>query len=114
MQPQNLEIIATETLLDRVSALREAGYRIVQIGATRLTERVEVTYSFDRGGQLIHLRLHLSATAPQVPSISSIYGCVLLYENELHDLFKIRVDGMAVDFGGNLYRTAIKFPFGAV
>jgi ech hydrogenase subunit D len=48
-----------------------------------------------------------------VPSISSIYWCAFLYENELHDLFNVQVDGMAVDFHGHLYETAVKFPFGS-
>jgi ech hydrogenase subunit D len=47
-----------------------------------------------------------------VPSISPIYGCAILYENEIHDLFNVKVDGLTVDFHGNFYKTAIKFPFG--
>ena len=31
----------------RCGELREQGYRLVQIGATRLPEQVELTYSFD-------------------------------------------------------------------
>jgi ech hydrogenase subunit D len=49
----------------------------------------------------------------RVPSISSIYACAFLYENEMHDLFNIKVEGMKVDFHGNLYNTAVKFAFGA-
>jgi ech hydrogenase subunit D len=48
-----------------------------------------------------------------VPSISSIYSCAFLYENEMHDLFELQVDGMVVDFKGNLYKTAMKYPFGS-
>ncbi|MFO1499731.1 MAG: NADH-quinone oxidoreductase subunit C [Verrucomicrobiota bacterium] len=115
MPPEpSIELIAADQLLDRVRALRAHDCRFVQMSATRLVDRVEVTYSFDRRGELLNLRLHLSAAAPRLPSISSIYGCVLLYENELHDLFNIQVDGMAVDFHGNLYKTSIKFPFGTV
>jgi ech hydrogenase subunit D len=111
---QNLsfEIIPVDALLDRVRFLRETGYRPVQIGATRLPDRVELTYSFDRDGELLSLRLQLPPVDTRVPSISSIFACVLLYENELHDLFNVRVDNMAVDFHGNLYKTAVKFPFG--
>ena len=49
---------------------------------------------------------------PRVPSISPIYGCAFLYENEMHDLFNIKVEGMTVDFHGNLYNTTVKFAFG--
>lgn len=112
--PPKLEPITSETLLNRVQGLQASGSRLVQISATRLPEVVELTYTFDLAGQLSHLRLLLSGSSPQVPSISSIFACAMLYENELHDLFQVQVNGMAVDFGGNLYKTAVKFPFAKV
>ncbi len=51
---------------------------------------------------------------PRVPSIGSIYGCAFLYENEMQDLFHLKVEGMAVDFHGNLYNTAVKYAFGDI
>lgn len=113
-QEQTLELVAPHMLLERVRAVRKAGYRLVQIGATRLPEQVELTYSFDLNGRLLNLRLQLAAAEARVPSISSIYGCVLLYENEIHDLFNVDFDGMAIDFHGHLYKTSVKFPFGTV
>jgi ech hydrogenase subunit D len=83
------------------------------MGATRLPEHVELTYSFDRDLRLVNLRLQVPAAEARIPSISSIYWCAFLYENELHDLFNVQVDGMAVDFHGHLYETAVKFPFGS-
>ena len=34
-----------------------------------------------------------------------------LYENEIHDLFGVVVKNINIDYGGTLYRTAIKTPF---
>ncbi|HZL44378.1 MAG TPA: NADH-quinone oxidoreductase subunit C [Verrucomicrobiae bacterium] len=112
-QEQTLEIIPLETLLDRVRGMRAKGYRLVQIGATRLPEQVEMTYSFDLKNSLANLRFHVPAAEARIPSISSIYACSFLYENELHDLFNIQVEGMSVDFKGNFYKTAVKYPFGS-
>lgn len=109
---QTFEIIPVQALLEKVGEMRKQGYRLVQIGATRLPEHVELTYSFDREGRLANLRLQVPAPEARVPSISSIYWCAFLYENELHDLFNVQVDGMAVDFHGHLYETTVKFPFG--
>ena len=109
---QTFESIPTQALLEKVGEMRRQGYRLVQIGATRLPEHVELTYSFDRESRLANLRFQVPATGARVPSISSIYWCAFLYENELHDLFNVQVDGMAVDFHGHLYETAVKFPFG--
>jgi ech hydrogenase subunit D len=112
-QANAFELIDTSALLDRVRGLHQKGCRLVQIGATRLPEQVELTYSFDLEQHLTNLRLHIPAEQARVPSISSIYWCAFLYENEIHDLFNVQVDDMAVDFHGTLYTTAVKHPFGA-
>ena len=110
---QTFETIPAEALLDKAGEMRKQGYRLVQIGATRLAEHVELTYSFDRESQLKNLRFQIPAAGARLPSISGIYWCAFLYENELHDLFNVQVDGMAVDFHGHLYETTVKFPFGS-
>jgi ech hydrogenase subunit D len=107
------EFVEPDALLRKVGMFRKQGYRLVQIGASATPGNVELTYSFDLNGQLQNLRLVLPDSARRVPSISSIYWCSFLYENEIHDLFNVKVDGMAVDFHGTLYKTAIKFPFGS-
>ena len=110
---QTFESIPMEALLERTGEMRKQGYRLVQIGATRLPEFVELTYSFDRESRLVNLRFQVPAAGARVPSITSLYWCAFLYENELHDLFNVQVDGMAVDFHGHLYETTVKFPFGS-
>jgi ech hydrogenase subunit D len=114
IQEQTVDMVPPDKLLERVQLLRQSGYRLVQIGATRLPDLVELTYSFDLNGRLTNLRVQLPALNARVPSISSIYGCVILYENEIHDLFNVQIQGMAVDFHGHLYKTSVKFPFGTV
>ncbi len=109
---QTFETIPVETLLERVGAFRAQGWRLVQIGATRLPDELELTYSFDLDNRLANLRLALRGEGPKVPSVSSIYWCAFLYENELHDLFNLQVTDLAVDFQGQFYKTAVKFPFG--
>jgi ech hydrogenase subunit D len=113
MSQEQIELITVDALLDKVRAKRDQGCRLVQVSATRLPDQVELTYSFDLNCQLTNLRLSLPGDAPRLPSISSIYFCAILYENEIHDLFNVRVDGIAVDFKGNFYKTAIPFPFGS-
>jgi ech hydrogenase subunit D len=110
-QEFNFEIITVDQLRDKVRALRGQGQRLVQICATRLPDQVELTYSFDLNERLTNLRLLLPGVDTQLPSISSIYGCAILYENEIHDLFNVHVDGLTVDFKGNFYKTSVKFPF---
>jgi ech hydrogenase subunit D len=111
--PLILETITVAELLERVRGRRVAGSRLVQISVTALPEQFELTYSFDREGLLSHLRLLIPADDPRVPSISGIYACAFLYENEMHDLFNLRVEGMNVDFHGTLYNTTVKYAFSA-
>ncbi len=106
------EVIPANSLLARARALRREGWRLVQIGGTRLPDKFEITYSFDLAMRLIHLRVELAPAGPRLPSITPVYWCAFLYENELHDLFGIQVDNIAVDFQGHLYKTAVKFAFG--
>jgi len=110
---QTFEEIGADALLDRVEDLRRQNYRLVQIGAARLADQMELIYSFDLERRLVHLRLHVAMAGAEVPSITPIYWGAFLYENELHDLFNLKVNGIAVDFEGNLYKTAVKFPFGS-
>ena len=110
-EPQTIEAIEVSALVGRAQQLRKDGWRLVQISATRLPEQVQVTYSFDRESRLANLRLHLPANEAKLPSISAAFWCAFLYENELHDLFNITVEGIAVDFHGKFYNTAVKFPF---
>lgn len=113
MKPeQKLEVIAANSLLERVAALRAQNARLSQICATALPGQFELTYSFDLDGLLVSLRIMLPDTDARVPSVSSIFGCAFLYENEMHDLFNIKVEGINVDFRGHLYNTAVKFAFG--
>jgi len=111
---QTLEVIPLAALLDRTRAMREQGCRLVQICATRLSDEVELTYSFDREYRMSSFRVVVPAAEASVPSVSGIFWCAFLYENEIHDLFHVEVSGMAVDFHGRFYKTAVKYPFGGV
>ncbi|SPE56501.1 EchD [Verrucomicrobia bacterium] len=112
-QEQSFEIIPVDELLVKVEGLRRQNFRLVQISATRLAEQLELTYSFDLEHRLTNLRLHVPTGDAKVPSITGVYWAAFLYENELHDLFNLQVKGIAVDFQGTLYKTAVKFPFGS-
>ncbi|MDI1250133.1 MAG: NADH-quinone oxidoreductase subunit C [Lacunisphaera sp.] len=114
MSQEQIETITVDVLWEKVAARRQQGQRLVQISATRLPEHVELTYSFDLDRVLTNLRLLLPGQDTHLPSISTIYGCAILYENEIHDLFNVQVDGLTVDFKGNFMKTSVKFPFGSV
>ena len=103
--------------LDRVGAYARDGWRLVVINATSLLPdettpdgAFDITWSFARDREFEHLRERV-LPGDKVPSICDHYGASFLYENELRELFGIDVTGLAVDFGGQLYRTAERVPF---
>jgi ech hydrogenase subunit D len=110
-EEQPIEIITTADLLAKVGEKRAQGWRIVQIGATHLKDKIEINYSFDLNGKYVILRIEAPALNPRVPSISQIFWCAFIYENEMQDLFGIQVDNMAVDFKGKFYKMAVSQPF---
>ena len=105
-------IVPTEVgkLIGGVERFRNEGYRLVQIGCTKVGDLYEINYCFDKDYHLEVLRIMISADT-EVPSISGMYWSAFIYENEMHDLFGIQVRGMNIDFKGTLIRTAEKYPF---
>jgi len=111
VEVQRVEEIPIGTLLERVQLMKAEGWRLVQICCTRLVADQEVNYSFDRDAGLSTLRVRLPIHDPELPSISAFYWSAFLYENEMHDLFGVRVKGMAIDFKGHLFTTMVPAPF---
>lgn len=111
IEEQKMIDVEISELVDKAREYREAGYRLVQINATR-TQQFELNYSFDKEYQFVNLRIQVPTQETVVPSITSVYWNAFLYENEMHDLFGITITGIAIDYQGKFFRIAKKFPFG--
>lgn len=108
----NTEFITVnpETVIDETQKLKFQGYHIMQICATRIPEAYEIIYSFGKDLEMKHFKVTLPEDK-EISSITSIYPCAFIYENEMHDLFGVQVKMINIDFEGKLYRTAIETPF---
>ncbi|MFH0753020.1 MAG: NADH-quinone oxidoreductase subunit C, partial [Candidatus Omnitrophota bacterium] len=111
MEQQTIIDITLAQLVDKVRECQEKGMRLVQICCTRLADKLEIHYSFDLDFEFTSYRLTLANTDTPVPSVSGIYLPAFLYENEIHDLFGVKVEGMAIDFKGKFYQKTMKTPF---
>ena len=111
MTPQTIIDIGIPDLLGKVREFQAKGLRLAQICCTKLPDKLELHYSFDLDYAFTSLRLTLLDTEKPVPSVSGIYLQACLYENEIHDLFGIKIEGMAIDFKGKFYQTAMATPF---
>ncbi|SHI17770.1 ech hydrogenase subunit D [Sporobacter termitidis DSM 10068] len=106
------ETVETGGLYARVAVLASWGYRLVQISCTKTDSGMELTYSFEKDYEILHLRTYWTEDGT-IPSIQALYWCAFIYENEIAELFGVTVADMAVDFKGQLYKTARPSPFGA-
>ena len=98
-------------LLPYVNTLMTQNYRLVQICATKLGEnRFEINYSFDRDYELANVRLVCDQQI-EIPSITCIYLAAFLYENEINELFGLKITNIKIDFDGHLYKKAVAHPF---
>jgi ech hydrogenase subunit D len=111
-QEQSIIPIDVGKLIGSVEQCRNEGYRLVQIGGTKVDDNAfEINYSFDKDYVLKNLRITVTGET-EVPSITGMYWGAFVYENEMHDLFGIQVKGINIDFKGTFIRTSVKYPFG--
>jgi len=111
MIPQQvIHEIETCELNGRAAAMKQEGWRLVQICATTL-DVFELSYSFTRDQRFEHLRARIPLDQPTLPSITDHYFGAFAYENEIHDLFGITFDGLKLDYAGNFFKTSAKKPF---
>ena len=107
---QNFVPVEASRLITEVRDLKAAGYRFAQACATVVDDKFEIVYSFDKGHQLTNLRLVI-ARDEEVESITGDYWPAFIYENEMHDLFGVKFNHMALDYEGNFFRVAEKTPW---
>lgn len=97
-------------LLGHASDYFAAGYRLVQISCTQKGGMFELNYSFDRDYNFVNLRFEVPGDY-EVSSISPICFSALFYENEIQDLFGLKIKNMVIDYKGGFYRVKGKAPF---
>jgi len=109
----DIEVVAKEGLLKAVDSLLLDGWRLIQILALSSESGNEINYSFGGGYAMKTLRVKLGPKDP-VPSITSYYAAAAFYENEMRDLFGIRIERIHPDWHGDLLGGSKRKPFSRV
>jgi len=109
MEQQIINTISAEELLSKTLGLKNEDYRLVAITCTN-KDGMELSYSFDKNYDMVTLRINIDYDT-EIESISIIYPYSFLYENEIKELFGVKIKNISVDFNDNLYKTAVKTPF---
>ena len=89
--------------------MRQNNARLIQICCTK-TDGFELTYSFDVNHSWSHIRLNIEETQ-EIESVSELFGPAFMYENEIKELFGVRINNIAPDFNGEFYKLAEPAPF---
>lgn len=112
--PENiLEEISVEELLKKVLETKKAGYRLSQACAAFIDEKFELSYSFmdDDLNQYKTLRLVITPDI-EIPSITEIVPAAVFYENEMKELFGVKIKMISLDYEDKLYRIDAVTPLG--
>ena len=99
-----------ENVIDESQKLKFDGYHLMQQCATRIPDAFELIYTFGKDLEVKQLKITLPEDN-QISSITSIFPFAFIYENEMHDLFGVKIKMINIDYEGKLYRTAIETPF---
>jgi ech hydrogenase subunit D len=110
VENQSLVVVDKSEIIEKVSQMSKGGYRLVQISCLA-KDSFEITYTFDKDYVCSHFRVVLPKENPELPSITGVYFAAFTYENELQDLFGVKVTGLALDFKGKFYKLSVKTPF---
>jgi NADH:ubiquinone oxidoreductase subunit C len=95
------EEVSIDNLVARAKTFFESGYRFITATCLDRGDYLEVLYHFDKEVVMSHLRLAVPK-GQEVPSISSVYLCAFIIENEMKELFGMNVTGLAVDYQGHM------------
>ncbi|MCI8367524.1 MAG: NADH-quinone oxidoreductase subunit C [Eggerthellaceae bacterium] len=104
--------IPFESLTQEVGERKAQGWRYVQTLAVNCDPGIDLIYSFMNmeTGLLENLKVEKLEKGTHAPSISDLYLEAFVWENEIHDLFGINFDGIAIDFHGAFYALSTPEP----
>ena len=108
-----IDTIEVGELLPRVMKMKKDGYRLSQACAAYIDEKFQLSYSFadDTTYQFTTLRLVVD-TDTEIPSITEVVPPAVFYENEMKEIFGVKIKMISVDYNDRLYRIKVKTPLG--
>ncbi len=105
-----LETVDIKTLYRIMLEHLRSGYRLVQICATSVDGGAELIYSVALDYKLENYKIFVEEDE-EINSISDIFPSAALFENEISELFGVKIDSINMDFHGKFYRIDKETPF---
>ena len=98
---ENIINLNKDEIAQNVKNSFNSGLRFITITCVEILDGFEIIYSFAKKYEMNHFKISISKDE-EIESISSIYFSAMLVENELKDLFGIKVNNLAIDYDGKL------------
>lgn len=105
-----LETVDIETLYKIMLEKQRDGYRLAQICATAFEGYNEIIYSVALDYTLENYKV-IVPIENEINTISDFFPSAMLYENEMKELFGVKIKSINPDYQDKLYRIAVKTPF---
>lgn len=102
--------LALDELHDKAQALRDEGWRFVNIHAVHVEQGCDLYYVFEREGLFENFRIEGVTKEHDVPSITDLFFAAFVFENETRELFGVNMRDIALDFDGSFYALAESEP----
>ena len=99
---ENVIDIKKEDLHALVSKMHHEGQRLITCTCAEEEDgSFMILYHFDKDLKMTHFRIKI-AKDEELESISSIYWTALLIENEIKEHYGVKINNIAIDFGGRM------------
>lgn len=99
---ENVIEITKDRLLSEVQNMNYNNYRFVTASCVdNGDDTLDVYYHFDKDLEMKNLLVKIKK-GEELQSISKIYFCAFLVENEMKELFGLNITNIVVDYGGRL------------
>jgi ech hydrogenase subunit D len=104
--------IQAEELVQKAVEMKKKGLRLSQACCSWVNNQYEISYSFADDETLDYTTLRiLAGRTDEITSISEIYPYAAFYENEMEELFGLKIRYINLDYHNRLYRIKTKAPF---
>ena len=101
---ENVTNIEKKDLIDEIKKIKVDGYRLITASCVDMGSQFMVYYHFDKKSDMKHLKVIVNKDE-EVPSISGVYFAGVLVENEMKDLFGMKITDLAIDYQGKFMIT---------
>lgn len=98
------------TLYRSLLEAQRAGYRLTQICATAFEGYNELIYSVSKDYDFESYKVIVPHDV-EITTVSDFFPSAMLYENEMKELYGVKVKSINVDYNNKFYRIAKETPF---